>query len=88
MDRGAWRARFHGVAELDTAEQLSTHTLNLKIHQGKQLYVMLKQGVNSICCSVFRLFRFPDLCFNSLTFILYKDVVSLVDIYFVVLLLP
>ena len=26
MDRGAWRATVHGVAELDSAEQLSTHT--------------------------------------------------------------
>ena len=53
-----------------------------------ELYVMLKQGVNSICCSVFHFFGFSDLCFNSLTFILYKDIVSLVDIYFIVLLLP
>ena len=26
MDRGAWRATVHGVAESATAEQLSTHT--------------------------------------------------------------
>ena len=25
MDRGAWRATVHGVAELDTLKQLSTH---------------------------------------------------------------
>ena len=26
MDRGAWQARVHGIAELEAAEQLSTHT--------------------------------------------------------------
>ena len=26
MDRGAWWATVHGAAELDTTEQLSTHT--------------------------------------------------------------
>jgi len=27
MDRGAWRAAVHGIAESDTAEQLSTQLL-------------------------------------------------------------
>ena len=33
MDRGAWWATVHGVAELDTTEQLGMHTLFLIILQ-------------------------------------------------------
>ena len=41
IDRGAWWATIHGVAELDMAEQLSTHITNQLLNIFITMYLLI-----------------------------------------------
>ena len=40
MDRGAWRAAVHGVAELDTIEQLTHTHMHARTHTHRESIIM------------------------------------------------
>ena len=67
MDRGAWWATIHGVVELDTTEQLSTHItsqfLNISITSKETAYPL----------AIIFLYPFPIHTSQAIANLLYKD---------------